>query len=150
MADDAVVDDFDLAADRRGLTVIGYLEPVPEWIGSTRLAMMPLQLDAAPIPLSVALDNPGRVTSVPAAIDCPTDCSAAFVQEQTVVLTAAPVAGGGNFIGWAGSAALFGAPGTATMATLTLTVNGGGHVSAGDRPRRPRPDRPAGAVRPAW
>ena len=126
-----------------------------------RWAMVPLQLDPAPIRLSVELDNPGRVSSEPAAIDCPARCSADFIQEQTVVLTAAPVVGGGDFLGWSGSdglncggnanpltvklttvglfgtdglaqscTAIFGAPGTATMATLTLTVNGGGHVSA--------------------
>jgi hypothetical protein len=59
-----------------------------------------------PFVVSIALDlrggAGGRVTSNPAGIDCPGDCSESFPSGISVTLTATP-ASGSRFVGWNGS-----------------------------------------------
>jgi hypothetical protein len=52
--------------------------------------------------LSVAVDGPGRVLSLPPAIDCPGVCSAAFASGTSVTLAASPFAEG-EFADWSGA-----------------------------------------------
>jgi uncharacterized repeat protein (TIGR02543 family) len=51
--------------------------------------------------LNVAVTGSGSVTSVPAGIDCPGDCSEAYLSGTTVALTATP-APGWRLISWSG------------------------------------------------
>ena len=51
--------------------------------------------------LSVSVSGPGRVLSLPPAIDCPGTCSATFAQGSSVTLAASPI-GEGEFMSWAG------------------------------------------------
>jgi hypothetical protein len=51
--------------------------------------------------LSVSVNGPGRVLSLPPAIDCPGICSATFALGSSVTLAAAPL-GEGEFMEWAG------------------------------------------------
>ncbi|MDJ0654482.1 MAG: hypothetical protein QNJ40_10035 [Xanthomonadales bacterium] len=65
--------------------------------------------------VSLAGNGTGRVTSVPAAIDCPdAACQAGFPENQSVTLTAA-ASPGSSFVGWSGDCG-----GTQAMATVTL------------------------------
>lgn len=66
--------------------------------------------------LSVTLEGPGAVHSMPSGLDCPGACAAAFPSGATVVLQAAPL-DGGFLSGWASDCA-----GTST-ATLTLSAD---------------------------
>ena len=88
----------------------------------------------------------GRVTSLPAGIDCPGDCGEAYAQGTSVTLTAVPDAGQ-QFTGWsgggcsgngtcqiamnanAGVTASFAAAPTGTFA-LTVGVSGAGAVTS--------------------
>jgi len=54
--------------------------------------------------LSVSVSGPGRVLSLPPAIDCPGTCSATFAQGSSVTLAASPI-GEGEFMSWAGDCA---------------------------------------------
>jgi hypothetical protein len=54
--------------------------------------------------LSVSVSGPGRVLSLPPAIDCPGICSATFAQGSSVTLAASPI-GEGEFMSWAGDCA---------------------------------------------
>ena len=56
----------------------------------------------------------GTVTSAPAGINCPGDCTEDYASGTTVVLTAAPT-GGSTFTGWSGG-------GCSGTGTCTLTV----------------------------
>ena len=69
------------------------------------------------LPLAVVRqgDGGGSVTSAPAGISCPTTCSATFLSDSQVVLTAAPAADS-NFTGWTGCDSVSGATCTVTMA----------------------------------
>ncbi|MCG3111529.1 MAG: PA14 domain-containing protein [Candidatus Manganitrophus sp. SB1] len=78
--------------------------------------------------LSVTITGTGRgtVTSNPAGINCPTDCSEPYTINTTVTLTAAPEADS-NFTGWSGGGCAGTAPCNATVdaaksitATFTL------------------------------
>jgi hypothetical protein len=51
--------------------------------------------------LSVGIAGPGRVLSLPPAIDCPGTCSAAFPEGTSVTLAAAPMEMG-MFVNWSG------------------------------------------------
>jgi hypothetical protein len=51
--------------------------------------------------LSVSVNGPGRVLSLPPAIDCPGVCAASFSQGSSVTLAASPI-GEGEFMNWAG------------------------------------------------
>jgi hypothetical protein len=51
--------------------------------------------------LSVGVTGPGRVLSLPPAIDCPGTCTATFAQGTSVTLAAAPL-GDGEFMSWSG------------------------------------------------
>jgi hypothetical protein len=51
--------------------------------------------------LSVAISGPGRVLSLPPAIDCPGACSAAFPEGTSVTLAAAAM-DIGMFVNWSG------------------------------------------------
>jgi hypothetical protein len=67
-------------------------------------------------------DGTGTVTSAPAGLNCPTTCSASFVSDSQVVLTAAP---GANslFTGWTGCDSVSGATCTVAMAnTRSVTA----------------------------
>src|SRR3954462_5850941 len=54
--------------------------------------------------LSVNIAGPGRVMSLPPAIDCPGVCSAAFPEGTSVTLAAAAVEMG-MFVNWSGDCA---------------------------------------------
>jgi uncharacterized repeat protein (TIGR02543 family) len=68
--------------------------------------------------LTVTSPSNGRVTSAPAGIDCPGDCSEAYVSGTSVVLTASPAAGY-VFSSWTGDCA--GQSGA--TCTLSMTAN---------------------------
>ena len=82
-------------------------------------------------------DGGGTVTSAPGGINCPTACSATFISDSQVTLTAAPAADS-LFTGWTGCDSVSGATCTVTMAnarsvnavfmlkrfTLTVTKTG--------------------------
>ena len=76
----------------------------------------------APIPLSLAVNGNGTVTSNPSGINCANpagtgqSCASNFPPGTAVTLTAAP-ATGYNFTGWSGG----GCTGSATTCTVTLT-----------------------------
>jgi Divergent InlB B-repeat domain len=103
---------------------------------------------AAPVnqTLSVTVTGNGRVTSLPAGIDCGSTCSASFLQGAAVTLTAAPTAGQ-SFSAWGGACSgasltcsvTVSAASTVTAAfvltpptafALAVTVNGSGTVSS--------------------
>lgn len=85
----------------------------------------------------------GSVTSSPAGIDCPLDCSDDFDPGATVQLTAAPAAGS-VFSGWSGACSGFGTgcgillggdrSATATFATAPPADDGGGDPPAEETP----------------
>ena len=92
--------------------------------------------------LSVNVTGSGAVTSSPAGINCPSTCSASFVQGTQVTLTATPAAGSG-FEGWGGACSGFdncvvtmntAQSVTATFAqtqyTLNVSVAGNGTVTS--------------------
>lgn len=56
----------------------------------------------AHVELKVAIDGQGRMTSMPAGIDCPGTCSAAFAQGTVITLHAAP-ATGWHLDAWSGA-----------------------------------------------
>lgn len=51
--------------------------------------------------LSVSVNGPGRVLSIPPGIDCPGTCTASFDPGSSVTLAASPV-GEGQFMDWSG------------------------------------------------
>ena len=65
--------------------------------------------------LEVGVVGSGRITSAPTGIDCPDDCSESFPIDETVTLTATPVAGA-QFLSWEGDCTGTGA--------CTVTMNG--------------------------
>ncbi len=93
---------------------------------------------ATHLPVDVALtgSGSGSVTSSPAGIDCPGDCSEAFGVNQTVTLTAHP-AGGSAFTGWSGDCT---GPGNCVLDMS----NGPYSVSAGFEPLRTLTVQPQG------
>lgn len=75
--------------------------------------------------LTVSRSGNGRVTSVPAGIDCGSDCSQSFPEGTSVTLSAQP-ATGAIFLGWSGACTGSGAC-TVTMSTnrsVTATFGG--------------------------
>jgi len=54
--------------------------------------------------LSVNVNGPGRVMSIPPGIDCPGTCVANFAHDTSVTLAASPV-GDGQFMSWSGDCA---------------------------------------------
>ena len=92
--------------------------------------------------LSVSVTGSGSVASSPAGINCPSTCSASFVQGTQVTLTATPADGSG-FEGWSGACSGFdncvvtmntAQSVTATFAqtqyTLNVSVAGNGTVTS--------------------
>ena len=91
--------------------------------------------------LGVAVAGGGSVTSVPAGIDCPGDCSEDYVSGTLVALTATP-SSGWLFTGWSGDCTGTGGCNvtmdqarsvTATFTqvfTLTVAVTGSGSVTS--------------------
>jgi alpha-tubulin suppressor-like RCC1 family protein len=72
-------------------------------------------------------DGGGTVTSAPAGIACPANCSGSFLSDSQVVLTASPRAADSDFAGWTGCDAIQGATCTVTMSnarsvTATFTL----------------------------
>ena len=51
--------------------------------------------------LSVSVNGPGRVLSIPPAIDCPGICTGSFAQGTSVTLAASAI-GEGEFMNWSG------------------------------------------------
>jgi hypothetical protein len=74
--------------------------------------------------VAVTSTGPGRVTSNPAGIDCPTVCSATFPYGAAVTLVATPDPGK-TFTGWDGACAS-----QTTNATCTLPLFGNANASA--------------------
>jgi uncharacterized repeat protein (TIGR02543 family) len=74
--------------------------------------------------LSVTVNGTGSgtVTSSPAGINCPGDCSQSYDDGQVVTLTAAP-GGGSTFAGWSGAC-------TGTATTCNVTMNAARSVTA--------------------
>ena len=91
--------------------------------------------------LSASVAGSGSVTSVPAGIDCPGDCSEDYLSGTSVALTATP-SSGWQFTGWSGDCTGSGACNvtmdqarsvTATFTqvfTLTVSVTGSGSVTS--------------------
>ena len=97
-----------LAVDQRG-------EPRPAPEGTT-CDIGAFELNALPtFRLTTSVDGSGRITSAPTGIDCPDDCSESFPTDETVTLTATPVAGA-QFLNWEGDCTGTGA--------CTVTMNG--------------------------
>ena len=84
--------------------------------------------------LHVTVHGPGRVTSSPAGIDCPSTCTAAFDAPSQVRLTA-QVGPGGVFTGWGG-------PCQANGAVCDLTLAGDTSIEAGFALAAPAPPPP--------
>ena len=80
------------------------------------------------VAFTVTLTGDGRVTSVPAGIDCPGDCTEAWMPGTMVTLTAAPNAGSGLGT-WGGDCAA-----AANAATCDVTVAMGSVASAAFEP----------------
>jgi hypothetical protein len=59
---------------------------------------------AATYVLSVGVEGPGRVMSIPPGIDCPRVCSASFASGSSVTLAASPLEEG-MFAAWSGDCA---------------------------------------------
>jgi alpha-tubulin suppressor-like RCC1 family protein len=92
-------------------------------------------------------DGGGTVTSAPAGVNCPAACSASFVSDSQVTLTAAPDADS-LFSGWTGCDSVSGATCTVTMAnarsvnaifplkrvTLTASKTGAGNGTVTSSP----------------
>jgi len=74
--------------------------------------------------LSVVVTGPGMVQSVPAGIECPSSCEAAFDPDTPVVLTAVPGLPA-VFDGWGGDCAIF-----AVARVCTLVMDGDKTASA--------------------
>lgn len=68
----------------------------------------------------------GTVTSSPAGINCGGTCSASYVEDTVVTLTATPNTGW-RFVGWGGDC-------SGTNTQCTLTINGSKNVTASFRP----------------
>ncbi|MBI5256549.1 MAG: right-handed parallel beta-helix repeat-containing protein [Burkholderiales bacterium] len=96
--------------------------------------------------LNVSVTGPGRVSSQPSGINCGADCTEAYSQGTSVMLTAVPDAGQ-SFTGWGGACSGSGltcnvsmsaarnvsatfAAATETRYTLGVAVVGGGSVSS--------------------
>lgn len=72
--------------------------------------------------LQVSINGPGKVTSVPAGIDCGQDCEQSFQPGSQVVLTATPQTGA-YFQSWIGAC-------SGSTPTCTVSVNGLVNVTA--------------------
>lgn len=72
--------------------------------------------------LTVSVTGSGRVTSAPAAIDCPGTCSATASSSTSYTLTAAP-ATGAVFTGWGGACSGTGACSLTMSANQTVTAS---------------------------
>jgi hypothetical protein len=75
--------------------------------------------------LNVGVTGGGTVTSSPAGINCPSQCSATFSPGTTVTLTALPN-GGGTFNGWSGACT--------GNALCNVVMNGNQNVNASFTP----------------
>ena len=56
----------------------------------------------APVVITVVVEGPGAVTSAPAGISCPADCTESVSGGSTISLAAVP-ADGATFVGWGGA-----------------------------------------------
>ncbi len=81
----------------------------------------PPQSATSTLSVTRAGSGTGTVTSTPAGISCGSDCSEAYSQGTTVVLTATPDAGS-TFTGWSGACAGVG--------TCSVPITGGASVTA--------------------
>jgi len=73
--------------------------------------------------LTTTVSGSGTVISSPAGINCGTTCSATFVQNQTITLTAVPAALS-TFTGWSGAC-------SGTQLTCSVTMSAASSVQAG-------------------
>jgi len=78
-------------------------------------------LDVYTLTVSKAGDSSGAVTSIPAGIDCGSDCSGAFTYGTLVTLTAVPDTGS-TFAGWAGACSGAGECAVTMTGTLHVTA----------------------------
>jgi len=95
----------------RGTATISVADP----FGNTGSVTVTVR-DMLPLGLIRQGDGGGTVTSAPAGINCPSACSATFLSDSQVVLTAAPRAVDSVFTGWTGCDSVSGATCTVTMA----------------------------------
>jgi hypothetical protein len=82
------------------LFLLGAIAVSPAW-GRPATSLLPPPPALVTISIQIPTGD-GRVTSVPAGIDCPTTCTATFVGGSKVTLTAVPGAGA-TFYGWGGA-----------------------------------------------
>ncbi len=71
--------------------------------------------------LSVSLGNPGNVSSAPAGVNCATSCTATFVPNTVVTLTATPLPGLA-FTGWSGACSAVTGPVCSVTMSKALSV----------------------------
>ena len=88
----------------------------------TRIASFSLPSCRSTLTVSTSGAGTGTVTSTPAGINCPSQCSSTFVSGSSVTLTAAPASGAG-FGGWTGAC-------SSTSASCTFTITGNQTVGA--------------------
>jgi len=76
--------------------------------------------------LNVVRNGQGTVTSQPSGISCGSSCSASFLEDTSITLTATPISGW-RFVNWSGDC-------SGTINSCNLTMNGTKSVTAKFRP----------------
>ena len=89
----------DLPAVPDGVTAIA---PGVQFKEATTFLLDDVELVDTVQPVDVTVQGPGRVTSAPAGISCPTDCTESYPIGTSVTLTATPT-GKASFTGWSGA-----------------------------------------------
>ena len=89
----------DLPAVPAGVTAIA---PGIQFTAQTTFLLDDVELVDTVQAVDVTVQGPGRVTSAPAGISCPTDCTESYPLGSSVTLTATPT-GKATFTGWSGA-----------------------------------------------
>lgn len=83
-------------------TIVAELRDLHHQVYSDTIRITLAQATSVPLTVTLAGDGSGRVSSVPAGIDCVTTCSSQFDQGATITLTAM-AAPDSVFVGWDGA-----------------------------------------------